>query len=211
MNSTANQRFTALKRGAPFRVSLAILGVVGLLILTPFQQMSDAQVSTRDPARTLIKPTARITAAPAETRTAEEIDKAEAAMRPLGFGLLAPPFRPTMDAASYRAAKKAPAAARPASPSISEPAPLGPPVLKGINFNGVAAGTSCQPFLDCAPPDTHGAVGFNHFVEITNSRLSIYTKAGTLIKSVSLNSFFGVPITTTVLFDPRVVYDRIWN
>jgi hypothetical protein len=173
--------------------------------------VSDAQVSTAEASRTWVKPTARITAEPAETRTAEEIDKAEATMRPAGPELLVAPFKPTMGASSYQAAKKAAAAARPARPSISEPAPLEPPVLKGVNFNGVAAGTSCQPFFACAPPDTHGAVGLNHFVELTNSRISIYTKAGTLVKGVSLNSFFGVPTTTTVLFDPRVVYDRTWN
>src|SRR5207244_10287024 len=89
--------------------------------------------------------------------------------------------------------------------------PLAPPALTGINFNMVAEKTSCQPFV-CAPPDNHGVVGLNNFVEIINGRISMYTKAGTLVKSMSLNAFFGIPSSAaTFLFDPRVVYDRTWD
>jgi hypothetical protein len=45
---------------------------------------------------------------------------------------------------------------------------------------------------------------------VTNSHLDIYTTANppVLVKSVTLNSFFG---ETNFLFDPRVVYDPIWK
>jgi hypothetical protein len=60
------------------------------------------------------------------------------------------------------------------------------------------------------PPDPHGAVGKTHFVQVTNSHLDIYTTVNppALVKSVTLNVFFG---ETDFLFDPRVVYDPIWN
>lgn len=54
------------------------------------------------------------------------------------------------------------------------------------------------------PPDTHGAVGLDYFVEVTNSHVDVYQKSeGTRVKSVSLASFFGY--TKQTLFDPRCV------
>ena len=58
-----------------------------------------------------------------------------------------------------------------------------------INFEGVDSVTAGN----FRPPDTHGAVGLNHFVEITNSHLDIYEKAvpNNRVNSVSLSAFFG--------------------
>ncbi len=62
------------------------------------------------------------------------------------------------------------------------------------------------------PPDTMGAVGPNHFVEIINSSVAIYTKAGTRLSHVPLTTFFtdvGEGITpANGTFDPRVLYDQ---
>ena len=63
------------------------------------------------------------------------------------------------------------------------------------------------------PPDTMGAVGLNHFVEIINSSVAIFTRAGVRLTHVSLTSFFTVVVGGTTFprngsFDPRVLYDR---
>ena len=54
------------------------------------------------------------------------------------------------------------------------------------------------------PPDTHGAVGINHVVNATNDFLKVLTKNGTLLSSVSINSFTGFTNTCDpyILFDP---------
>ncbi|MDQ3812937.1 MAG: hypothetical protein M3347_03195, partial [Armatimonadota bacterium] len=62
------------------------------------------------------------------------------------------------------------------------------------------------------PPDTMGAVGPNHFVEIINGAVGIFTKSGTRLSRVSLDSFFTVAVGATTYprggsFDPRVLYD----
>jgi hypothetical protein len=124
------------------------------------------------------------------------------------------PFRPTMNPSDYDAAK-APAnfwSAGAAKPFIETRAPLATPVIKTSNFAGHSASEGLRP------PDTHGAVGITHFVEVTNSHIDMYTRippapGGTaglpLAKSVTLATFFGY--TTRTLFDPRVVYDSTWN
>lgn len=61
------------------------------------------------------------------------------------------------------------------------------------------------------PPDTMGSVGPNHFVEILNGAVAVYTKLGEPISLVTLNSFFTIlagnyPHGNT--FDPRILYDK---
>jgi hypothetical protein len=63
------------------------------------------------------------------------------------------------------------------------------------------------------PPDTMGAVGPDHFVEVINGAVAVYTKTGTRLSLVSLDSFFNVTIGGETYprgggFDPRVLYDR---
>jgi hypothetical protein len=119
------------------------------------------------------------------------------------------PFRPTMDRTAYDAAKARAnfSAARAAKPFIEAPAPLATPVIKQINFNGHSSTEGMRP------PDTHGAVGTTHFVQVTNSHIDMWTRQNTgplpLAKSVTLATFFGY--TAQTLFDPRVVYDSTWN
>lgn len=82
--------------------------------------------------------------------------------------------------------------------------PLAPPTSAVLNFNGTSQTQSLRP------PDTHGAVGASQFVEVTNSKFEVFNKlTGALQKSVTLNSFCGY--TAQTIFDPRVVYDKIWN
>lgn len=139
-------------------------------------------------------------------RTSEDMEAAENSLREAGKTPAAPKilFRPTMNKAAYKATKRAAETDTGMSHPIKEfsHALLKPPVLKGINVDGVnqtEAGGS-------RPPDTHGAVGPDHFVEITNSNIDVYKKSdGSRVKSISLASFFGY--TKQPLFDPRCVYD----
>jgi hypothetical protein len=70
-----------------------------------------------------------------------------------------------------------------------------------------------------APPDTMGAVGPNHFVELlnglnTNTAIAVYDKSGTLISRTSMTNFFAVSGTdgtnypTGDMADPRILFDR---
>ncbi len=60
------------------------------------------------------------------------------------------------------------------------------------------------------PPDTMGAVGPNHIVELINGRFAAYDRTGAIQQSSSLNGFWtnaGVTPTGNS-FDPRIVYDQ---
>jgi hypothetical protein len=81
---------------------------------------------------------------------------------------------------------------------------LAPISLVGPNIPGA---TNVDGLI---PPDTHGAIGRDHFVEVTNSHVDIFPRANPAMRtSISLASFFGY--STRVLFDPRVVFDPVWN
>jgi hypothetical protein len=82
---------------------------------------------------------------------------------------------------------------------------LAPPVGQ-LGFEGNNQGTT-----GVRPPDTHGAAGLSHYVEVTNGAgIGVYNKSGgAKVLGVSFASFFGY--TTTTIFDPRVVYDKKWN
>jgi len=63
------------------------------------------------------------------------------------------------------------------------------------------------------PPDTMGAIGPNHFMEVINGNVTIYSRTGTQLSDVTLASFFTVTIGGVTYprggaFDPRVLYDR---
>jgi hypothetical protein len=119
------------------------------------------------------------------------------------------PFRPTMDRSEYDAAKAranfyGPGAAKPFTETF---APLATPVIKLPIFIGHIQSQNLRP------PDTHGAVGYTHFVQVTNSHIDMYIRQNgatlPLVKSVTLATFFNY--TAQTLFDPRVVYDSTWN
>jgi hypothetical protein len=170
----------------------AIIGGVALLSVGP----SEAQLP--------IAPTASLEVAPA---TIVEAQPNYVMEQPLPSREI--PFRPTMDRSEYDAAKAradfyGPGAAKPFTETF---APLATPVIKRTNFNGHSATEGLRP------PDTHGAVGTSHFVQVTNSHIDMWTRQNTvtlpLARSVTLATFFGY--TAQTLFDPRVVYDSTWN
>jgi hypothetical protein len=82
----------------------------------------------------------------------------------------------------------------------------------GKNFTGSStASTEFGSF----PPDTMGAVGPNHFVELLNGRYAVYNKTtGALVQGKTQNNFWrdaGLTIGSTFparSFDPRIVYDK---
>ncbi|HEV2860923.1 MAG TPA: hypothetical protein VGX48_07960, partial [Pyrinomonadaceae bacterium] len=63
------------------------------------------------------------------------------------------------------------------------------------------------------PPDSAGAVGPTHLVNVVNSSIEIYTKTGVRTLRQSLKNFFASapspPQTNT--FDPKVIYDQYAN
>jgi hypothetical protein len=113
--------------------------------------------------------------------------------------------RPTETEEELRRSMKIRPQERPADGTGDTPRRLAPPAPQ-VNFEGLNAGSCCA-----RPPDTHGAVGVNHFVEITNHRgVGVFRKSdGALVKNTTLNSFFGY--TARTIFDPRIVYDRRWD
>src|SRR5204862_7196281 len=112
--------------------------------------------------------------------------------------------RTAYDAAKARANPSAPRAAKPFTEAL---APLATPVIRLTNFIAHSETEGSRP------PDTHGAVGTTHFVQVINSHIDMWTRQNAqvlpLAKSVTLATFFNY--TTEALFDPRVVYDSTWN
>jgi hypothetical protein len=77
-------------------------------------------------------------------------------------------------------------------------------------FEGVNFGTgSCN----CAPPDTNGDVGPNHYVQIVNSDFQVFNKTGgSLLGPLPINSIwsgFGGQCQNTNDGDPVVLYDPL--
>jgi hypothetical protein len=67
------------------------------------------------------------------------------------------------------------------APSAPHPQSL---VAGGLSFNGVGSGFSGPQgafTVNSAPPDTTGAVGPNHYVQVVNSSLAIFNKSGTVL------------------------------
>jgi hypothetical protein len=125
------------------------------------------------------------------------------------------PFLPTMDFAEYAAAKSgatlAPNALR--SAIAFAVSPYAPPTHGVAKCNGLGQN---QPVTGGQlPPDTHGAVGANHFGQVVNSAIQFYTKGLTgrcptsIVLSTTLNAFMGYANQT--LFDPRLLYDMTYN
>src|SRR5690242_63361 len=118
------------------------------------------------------------------------------------------PVRPTMNMTEYEAAKAranreyvagAKGLLFPEAPAATAPH------IKLWNFDGHSS-SEARPV-----PDTHGALGTDHYIEVSNRHIDMYERGvpPTLVKSVTLADFFGYD--TEGLFDPRVVYDSTWQ
>lgn len=118
------------------------------------------------------------------------------------------PFLPTMPADQYADLKTRlymeGAAADKEQSATAELQPRAAVIQVGPNIPGA---TNVDRLT---PPDTHGAIGRDHFVEVTNSHIDIFVRNNPSQRtSISLAAFFGY--TARILFDPRVVYDNVWN
>ena len=95
-----------------------------------------------------------------------------------------------------------------AAPEEQVEAPLDM-VTIGLNFQG------SRLYVDSfsIPPDTMGAVGPNHIVEMINGSFKIYNKTtGAVISSFSLNDFWTSVVGLSIpsgdrTFDPRIIFD----
>lgn len=167
------------------------------------------------PAAAVSQPTMQLEIPPPQVRTWQEM-KAAAALEAAGPPPppRIKPFRPTMDTALYKQLKAQAAQNKtlraPAASVLTSLAPLAPTVLSNpTSFEGVDSVTAGN----FRPPDTEGAVGLNHFVEITNSHIDIYQKTPPNARvngngnGVPLSAFFAY--NTKALFDPRVIYDSV--
>jgi len=78
----------------------------------------------------------------------------------------------------------------------------------GQNFTGSSINDAEGASI---PPDTMGAIGPNHFVELLNGRYAVYSKTGAFVEGDTQNDFWrnaGLTIdSATGSFDPRVQYD----
>jgi len=79
-----------------------------------------------------------------------------------------------------------------------------------LTFEGGAAAQFCA----CAPPDSDGDVGPNHYVEAINVAFNVYDKNGnSLAGPTTYNSFFapltGTPCANANDGDPYVFYDHL--
>ncbi len=76
------------------------------------------------------------------------------------------------------------------------------------DFTGMDSNsTSCG----CQPPDTHGAVGLDHYVEVVNTAITIYNKDGSVAQpAMEFDDFFNPTVVAgeNFLFDPVVAYDE---
>src|SRR5438105_3744165 len=92
--------------------------------------------------------------------------------------------------------------------NLERPVPNMPPPL--LTFEGLGAAQACA----CAPPDTDGDVGPNHYIEAVNVAFSIYDKNGnTLAGPTTYNSLFapltGTPCSAQNDGDPYALYDPV--
>src|SRR5436190_17321399 len=71
--------------------------------------------------------------------------------------------------------------------SVLRPQPAIPSPL--FTFEGMDSNLACGT---CLPPDTHGDVGPNHYIQSVNSSIRIHDKAGNVLAGpISYNSFFS--------------------
>ncbi|MCI4319700.1 MAG: hypothetical protein L3K23_06185 [Thermoplasmata archaeon] len=82
--------------------------------------------------------------------------------------------------------------------------PLAGGVTVGKAFPGISyTNSSCS----CAPPDVQDAVGATEVMEMVNLEGKVWTKAGAVVSSFTLSSFFLTG--SDFISDPKVLYDNL--
>lgn len=80
----------------------------------------------------------------------------------------------------------------------------------GADFTGTTLGGG----FGANPPDTMGAIGPSHFVELLNGAYAVYNKDGSLAQTRQTQDSFWTNVAgvaTTNSFDPRVLFDANTN
>lgn len=86
-----------------------------------------------------------------------------------------------------------------------------PPLLstvEGFNIDDNAFNTGAT-YLQ--PPDPNGAVGTNHILNVANTSIQWFTKAGVPQMQTSLKNFFAPLRPDFGVFDPKALYDQYAN
>jgi hypothetical protein len=145
-------------------------------------------------------------------RTLKEMQASDAAHPTIPAVI--PPNLPTMDFQKYLDLKGAGPAPGQVKPGAGlAPLPEAPPSLGPLRCNGI--GQLDPQAGGSFPPDTHGAVGANHYGQVVNTAIRFYTKNLTgncptsIVMNVTLASFFNY--FTRGLTDPRLLYDLTYN
>lgn len=83
-------------------------------------------------------------------------------------------------------------------------------IVSGVSFNGLSNPTACG---GCAPPDTNGDIGPNHYVQMTNGKFQIFSRTGTSVfgpaNTNTLFTGFGGACQNENAGDPVVLYDQL--
>jgi len=147
--------------------------------------------------------------ASATLRTLREMQASDAA-HPTIPTFIAPNL-PTMDLQEHVDLKGGGPARGQVKPEAGQAQPTSS-TLGPLNCDGIGQSAAGGFF----PPDTHGAVGVNHYGEIVRSRIRFYTKdltgscpTGEPVMDVTLDSFFNY--FTQGITNPRLLYDLTYN
>ena len=113
---------------------------------------------------------------------------------------LAQPFL-TLDPGALRAAKLHAAA-------IASVGSRGPAVSTGTPLAGIFNGTNKSGLseLAVAPPDSTGAIGPNHYIEMVNQQIGVYDRNLTLLANTDNGTFMGTGGAGSVS-DPQIQWD----
>jgi hypothetical protein len=181
-----------------FVAALSVCAVT-LISLAPAQNMSKPDTSKK------ILPAMRLEVKAAVERTPEQMDAFEATSVTPGNRTV--PFRPTMDESQYAQIKRAADLAPRAASRPGTSAPASPLAAVSLAFGAATECDNSTTGFGCwLPPDVAGSIGKSQFVSVSNNTFEVRSKAGALLKSKSLNSFFGYK--KKAMFDPRVQYDE---
>jgi hypothetical protein len=103
-----------------------------------------------------------------------------------------------------------------AAPNATAPPTAGPMPGPIQSFDGIDMSRGCGPnYIFCLPPDPNGEVGLNHYVQMTNSAVAVFTKTGTQVMGATqINQLWRGTGGECELHndgDPVVLYDQFAN
>ena len=86
--------------------------------------------------------------------------------------------------------------------------PAGRTPITDLRFSGIGNPVACG---NCAPPDTTGDVGKNHYIQLVNAtKVAIFNKAGTRLEQpFDLGTLWSTGECASNTGDPQVLYDEI--